>query len=139
MYFFLLLFPFLAFFINFFLGRFLGREFTIKFCLIFSFLCFLVSLFLCYETLFCFSLINIKLYKWAVINGLCIEFGLIFDKIGCIMLLVVSSISFFVQLFSLDYMSKDPFLIKFMTFLSLFTFFMLILVTSDNFIQLFIG
>lgn len=55
------------------------------------------------------------------------------------MLLVITSISFFVHLYSLEYMSHDPFLNRFISYLSLFTFFMLVLVTSDNFLQLFIG
>jgi len=55
------------------------------------------------------------------------------------MLLVVTLISFFVHLYSLGYMSHDPHLTRFMAYLSLFTFFMLILITSDNFLQLFFG
>lgn len=55
------------------------------------------------------------------------------------MLLVVTFISFLVHFYSVDYMGNDPHQARFMGYLSLFTFFMLILVTSDNFLQLFIG
>ena len=55
------------------------------------------------------------------------------------MLVVVTSISFLVHLYSTEYMSHDPHLPRFMSYLSLFTFFMLILVTADNFIQMFVG
>jgi len=55
------------------------------------------------------------------------------------MLIIVTGISSFVHLYSLGYMSHDPHLSRFMSYLSLFTFFMLVLVTSDNFVQLFIG
>lgn len=55
------------------------------------------------------------------------------------MLLVITSISFFVHLYSVDYMNNDPYFVKFFSYLSLFTFFMLMLVTSGNFIQLFFG
>ena len=55
------------------------------------------------------------------------------------MLIVVTSISMFVHLYSTSYMEADPHLNRFMSYLSLFTFFMLCLVTGDNFIQLFLG
>lgn len=55
------------------------------------------------------------------------------------MLLVITSISFFVHLYSVGYMSHDLYILRFMSYLSLFTFFMLVLVTADNFFQLFIG
>jgi len=55
------------------------------------------------------------------------------------MLVVVNLISFLVHLYSVDYMAHDPNLGRFMSYLSLFTFFMLILITGDNFIVLFLG
>lgn len=55
------------------------------------------------------------------------------------MLVVITTISFLVHLYSTEYMEHDPFLPRFLSFLSLFTFFMLILVTADNFVQLFLG
>jgi NADH:ubiquinone oxidoreductase subunit 5 (subunit L)/multisubunit Na+/H+ antiporter MnhA subunit len=55
------------------------------------------------------------------------------------MLLMVSIISALVHYYSIDYMRLDPHFIRFMSYLSLFTFFMFLLVTSTNFIQLFVG
>jgi len=55
------------------------------------------------------------------------------------MLLVVCVVSFLVHVYSIEYMKDDPHLPRFMSYLSLFTFFMLILVTSSNFMQLFFG
>jgi len=55
------------------------------------------------------------------------------------MLVVVCFISTLVHLYSIEYMAHDPHLVRFMSYLSLFTFFMLILVTADNFMQLFVG
>ena len=55
------------------------------------------------------------------------------------MLFVVTFISTLVHLYSTEYMSEDPHLPRFMSYLSLFTFFMLILVTSNNFLQMFVG
>jgi NADH:ubiquinone oxidoreductase subunit 5 (subunit L)/multisubunit Na+/H+ antiporter MnhA subunit len=55
------------------------------------------------------------------------------------MLLIVLIISLFVHFYSIEYMKEDPHQIRFFSYLSLFTFFMVILVTSGNLIQLFIG
>lgn len=55
------------------------------------------------------------------------------------MLVVVTTISFFVHVYSVSYMEHDPHLQRFLSYLSLFTFFMLILVTADNFLQMFVG
>lgn len=55
------------------------------------------------------------------------------------MLVVVTSISSLVHIYSTSYMSEDPHIQRFMSYLSLFTFFMLILVTADNYVQVFIG
>lgn len=55
------------------------------------------------------------------------------------MLIVVSFISLLVHIYSIDYMSKDPHFTRFLSFLSIFTFFMLILITSGNLMQLFLG
>ena len=55
------------------------------------------------------------------------------------MLVVVTSISSLVHLYSCEYMSHDPHIPRFMSYLSLFTFFMLVLVTGDNYVQMFLG
>lgn len=55
------------------------------------------------------------------------------------MLLIICGISSLVHLYSIEYMKSDPFIARFFSYLSLFTFFMIFLVTSDNYVQLFIG
>jgi proton-translocating NADH-quinone oxidoreductase chain L len=67
------------------------------------------------------------------------SWGFLFDSLTVVMLVVVTAVSSLVHLYSTEYMGHDPHLPRFMSYLSLFTFFMLILVTSDNFIQLFVG
>jgi NADH-ubiquinone oxidoreductase chain 5 len=62
-----------------------------------------------------------------------------FENLTLVMLLVVNLISFLVHVYSMDYMSHDPNKGRFMSYLSLFTFFMLLLVTGDNFVILFLG
>jgi len=76
---------------------------------------------------------------WFNSEYLCANWGFQFDSLTVVMLIVVTFISSLVHLYSTEYMSHDPHLPRFMSYLSLFTFFMLILVTADNFIQLFVG
>lgn len=65
--------------------------------------------------------------------------GLQFDSLTAIMLIVITSVSALVHIYSTGYMAGDPHVPRFMSYLSLFTFLMIVLVTSDNYIQLFIG
>ena len=105
-------------------------------CLI---LAFIVSTFIFYEVAFigCFSYINFT--SWISSETLNIDWGFMFDSLTAIMCCVVTFISCLVHLYSTEYMSHDPHLPRFMSYLSLFTFFMLILVTADNFVQMFVG
>jgi proton-translocating NADH-quinone oxidoreductase chain L len=98
-----------------------------------------ISLLAFYEVGFCGSPCYIKLLTWFNSEYLCANWGFQFDSLTVIMLIVVTFISSLVHLYSTEYMSHDPHLPRFMSYLSLFTFFMLILVTADNFIQLFVG
>ncbi len=83
--------------------------------------------------------VYITLITWFTNENLTVNWGLQFDSITNIMLIVVTVISGLVHLYSTEYMGSDPHLPRFMSYLSLFTFFMLILVTADNLVQLFIG
>ena len=68
-----------------------------------------------------------------------IDWGFMFDPLTVIMLVVVNAVSFVVHVYSAGYMGEDPHLSRFMAYLSLFTFFMLILISANNFIQMFVG
>nr|AGE93627.1 NADH dehydrogenase subunit 5 [Capsaspora owczarzaki] len=83
--------------------------------------------------------VHINLLTWFTNDTLNVNWGLQFDSITYVMLVVVTAISALVHLYSTEYMGTDPHLPRFMSYLSLFTFFMLILVTADNIVQLFIG
>jgi len=131
--------PLFGSFISGFFGRFLG-PFGAGIITTFSvFLTLLCSFFAFYEVGFCESPCYIKLLTWFNSEYLCANWGFQFDSLTVIMLIVVTFISTLVHLYSTEYMSHDPHLPRFMSYLSLFTFFMLILVTADNFIQLFVG
>jgi NADH-quinone oxidoreductase subunit L len=79
------------------------------------------------------------LFPWVVSGDLKIEWALRIDTLTAVMLVVVTTISAFVHLYSIGYMDEDPHRPRFFAYLSLFTFAMLMLVTADNLVQLFFG
>lgn len=82
---------------------------------------------------------TVNIGNWIDNGLLIIDWSFSIDNLTIVMLIVVNSISFIVHLYSTDYMGNDPHVSRFMSYLSLFTFFMIILVTGDNFILLFLG
>ena len=76
---------------------------------------------------------------WIHCGLFIVNWGFIFDTLSIIMLLMVGLVSGIVHYYSIGYMEFDPSILRFMSYLSLFTFFMFILVTADNFVQLFLG
>ena len=99
----------------------------------------ILSLVIFYEVALCGSVCSISLYKWVDTALISVDIGFHFDTITSVMLVVVCIISTIVHLYSLEYMSEDPGYIRYMSYLSLFTFFMIVLVTADNLVQLFMG
>ncbi|MCC8417034.1 MAG: NADH-quinone oxidoreductase subunit L [Rickettsia endosymbiont of Bryobia graminum] len=85
------------------------------------------------------KIIHIILAKWLVISNIQIYWAIYIDQLTAIMCIVVTMISAVVHVYSLGYMENDEGINKFLSFLSLFTFFMLALVSADNFLQLFFG
>ena len=82
---------------------------------------------------------TITLFYWVKLLYLVADFTIIIDSISIIMFLVVVTVSLCVHFFSIYYMSNEPYINKFMCYLSLFTLSMLILVTATNFLNLFLG
>ncbi len=80
---------------------------------------------------------NYIVYEW--VSLLKADFSILYDPLSAIMFLVVNIVSCLVHIFSIGYMSKDPKRARFFCYLSLFTFAMLVLVSANNFIQLFLG
>ncbi len=79
------------------------------------------------------------LYTWVKTANLTVDFGVYVDKLTATMLLVVTSVSMCVHFYSIGYMSHDPHRARFFSYLSLFTFTMLVLVTAPNLLQMFVG
>ena len=92
-----------------------------------------------YEVAICGSICTLCLSPWFTTELFDAVWGFYFDTLTVVMLLVVTSVSFCVHIYSISYMSHDPHIPRFMCYLSIFTFFMLFLVTSDNLLQMFFG
>lgn len=120
-------------------GRYLGSYGSAIVTTCCLFLSFLISLFAFYEVALVGCFVYIKLTTWISSEVLNVDWGFMFDSLTVTMCVVVTFISFLVHLYSTEYMALDPHLARFMSYLSLFTFFMLILVTADNFVQMFVG
>ncbi len=82
---------------------------------------------------------NIVIATWINSGSLDVNWSMLIDPLSAVMLVVVTTVSSLVHVYSIGYMAHDPHKPRFMAYLSLFTFAMLMLVTSDNFMQLFFG
>lgn len=82
---------------------------------------------------------NINVYTWAVTDGLRMEVGFLVDRLTALMMAVVTFVSLMVHIYTVGYMRDDPGYERFFSYISLFTFSMLMLVMSNNFLQLFFG
>ena len=85
------------------------------------------------------SVFNETIYTWATIGGLRFEVGFLVDTLTATMMVVVTSVSLAVHVYTIGYMEEDEGYQRFFSYISLFTFSMLMLVMSNNFLQLFFG
>jgi NADH-quinone oxidoreductase subunit L len=82
---------------------------------------------------------NQTIYEWMVVAGLKMEIGFLVDGLTAMMMVVVTFVSLMVHVYTIGYMADDPGYQRFFSYISLFTFSMLMLVMSNNFLQLFFG
>lgn len=82
---------------------------------------------------------NGSVYTWLVSDGVRFEIGFLIDKLSAMMMVVVTFVSLMVHIYTVGYMKDDPGYQRFFSYISLFTFSMLMLVMSNNFMQLFFG
>ncbi len=131
--------PLLASIISGFFGKFIGdRNSEIITSLLVS-ISAIFSVIVFYEVIINQYQENIIIAKWISSGSLEVNWSMQIDSLSAVMLVVVTSVSALVHIYSIGYMSHDPHKPRFMAYLSLFTFAMLMLVTADNFIQLFFG
>jgi NADH-quinone oxidoreductase subunit L len=82
---------------------------------------------------------NVPVYTWLVSGNVAFEIGFLIDRLSATMMLVVSFVSLMVHIYTIGYMADDPGYQRFFSYISLFTFSMLMLVMANNFLQLFFG
>ena len=82
---------------------------------------------------------NATVYEWMNVGGLKMEVGFLIDGLTAMMMCVVTFVSLMVHIYTIGYMEEDPGYQRFFSYISLFTFSMLMLVMSNNFLQLFFG
>lgn len=121
------------------LGRFVGYLGISLVTTAFMFISNLLSFLIFYEIVLNDSLCKIYLFNWVNIDTFVVNFELRFDSLTSLMLVIITTISLCAHFYSISYMRGDPHQSRFMAYLSLFTWFMIILVTSSNFFQLFLG
>ena len=85
------------------------------------------------------SKVEYTLYNWLTIGQLNLEIGFLLDRLTVMMMIVVTFVSFMVHIYTIGYMADDEGYQRFFSYISLFTFAMLMLVMSNNFVQLFFG
>ncbi len=131
--------PLLGFLITGLIGRKIG-DFASQFITCFLiFVSTVLSFFYLYLFINGSGVLNFLIFKWIASGDLNLNWSIYIDTLTSVMLVVVTSVSFLVHVYSIGYMQNDPDKPRFMGYLSLFTFAMLMLVTSDNFLQLFFG
>ena len=131
--------PLLASIISGFFGKLIGDRSSEIITSLFVVISASLSLFIFYNVISNQYESNIVLATWINSGSLNVNWSIKIDALSSVMLVVVTLVSALVHIYSIGYMSHDPHKPRFMAFLSLFTFAMLTLVTSDNFLQLFFG
>ena len=122
-----------------FFGHYLGKNGAMQIALSCMFMSVILSFLIFVDIVYNEYIVVIPLFNYIDVYGMTIYWELIFDVLASIMILVVIIISSVVHMYSVEYMYGDPHLIRFLAYLSLFTFFMLILVTGANGIIFFLG
>ncbi len=85
------------------------------------------------------NIANTALYTWAASGGIAFQIGFLIDQLSATMMVIVTFVSLMVHIYTIGYMAQDPGYQRFFCYISLFTFSMLMLVMSNNFLQLFFG
>ena len=120
-------------------GRLIGRAGAHTICIAGVTLSFAASAWILERMLDGAPVFNQAVYTWGVSDGLRMEIGFLIDNLSALMMTVVTFVSLAVHVYTIGYMRDDPGYQRFFAYISLFTFAMLMLVMSNNFLQLFFG
>jgi len=119
-------------------GKAIGRRATHTVTILGMVVCLVASL-LVYQDVMGGNIFNGSVYTWLVSGNIRFEIGFLIDPLSATMMMVVSFVSLMVHIYTIGYMADDPGYQRFFSYISLFTFSMLMLVMSNNFLQLFFG
>jgi len=120
-------------------GNWLGRKLSHTFTILGVFIAFVLSALTLQSVVVDGARFNETLYTWMVVGGLKMEIGFLVDGLTAMMMCVVTFVSLMVHLYTIGYMEEDEGYNRFFGYISLFTFSMLMLVMSNNMLQLFFG
>ena len=121
-----------------FLGRFIGKKAAHSITILGVLISFIGSVMVLMQTIDG-QTYNGAVYTWATIGNVSWEIGFLIDRLTALMMVVVTSVSLMVHIYTIGYMAEDPGYQRFFSYISLFTFSMLMLVMSNNMLQLFFG
>jgi NADH-quinone oxidoreductase subunit L len=119
-------------------GKAIGRRAAHTVTILGMLVC-LAASFLVYRDVMGGNIFNGPVYTWLVSGNIRFEIGFLIDPLSATMMMVVSFVSLMVHIYTIGYMADDPGYQRFFSYISLFTFSMLMLVMSNNFLQLFFG
>jgi len=122
-----------------FFGQKLGRVNSHRITIAGVAIAFLLSLIALFNSFSGGEVFNETIYTWMVSGGIKFEVGFLVDRLTVVMMTVVTSVSLMVHIYTIGYMHDDPGYQRFFSYISLFTFAMLMLVMANNFMQLFFG
>ena len=120
-------------------GNWIGRRLSHTLCILGVFVAFVISAMTLKSVAIDGARFNQTIYEWMVIGGLKMEVGFLVDGLTAMMMCVVTFVSLMVHIYTIGYMEEDDGYNRFFAYISLFTFSMLMLVMSNNFLQLFFG
>ena len=120
-------------------GRFVGRRGAHVFTILGVLIAFIVSAMTLKAVAVDGARFNATVYEWMVLGSLKMEIGFLIDGLSAMMMCVVTFVSLMVHVYTIGYMEEDPGYQRFFSYISLFTFSMLMLVMSNNMLQLFFG
>ena len=120
-------------------GNWLGRRITHSLTILGVLVAFILSAQTLWSVAVDGARFNETLYTWMVVGGLKMEIGFLVDGLTAMMMCVVTFVSLMVHIYTIGYMEEDEGYNRFFSYISLFTFSMLMLVMSNNMLQLFFG
>lgn len=120
------------------LGKAVGRKGAHRVTILGVFISFILSAFVFYDVMMGASY-NGTVYEWMTLGSLKMEVGFLVDSLTAMMMVIVTFVSLMVHIYTIGYMAEEDGYQRFFSYISLFTFSMLMLVMSNNFLQLFFG